>query len=335
MNDSNGSVYKEGRYHNQKPTRRLHGDLTKLDIAKRYLFNNNPGAEPTQTIPLVSISTSDLEYARNNNEVHLYRLGHSGILLKFGADYWLIDPVFSERASPFLWLGPKRFHASPIALHELPLLQGIIISHNHYDHLDKPTIKALKQQAQRFVVPLGVGKTLMAWGVDAQRITELDWWQNTEFAGLSITATPAQHFSGRGFNDEDASLWCSFVLQHQQTTLFFSGDSGYFDGFKQIGDRFGPFDLTIMEGGGYDPAWPEVHMKPDETVQGHLDLKGDVLMAIHNGTFNLAFHDWQDPFDKIAQYSQEQSVTVIFPRFGEKVTVGEFTTTNHWWKHLE
>jgi L-ascorbate metabolism protein UlaG (beta-lactamase superfamily) len=218
----------------------------------------------------------------------LFRLGHSTILLKLRGQYWLTDPVFSERASPVQWMGPARFHAPPISIDELPPIAGVILSHNHYDHLDHAAVMQLAGKTARFIAPLGVGDQLIAWGVDASKVEQLDWWQSTEANGLRLTATPGQHFSGRGLGDSDRSLWASWVIQDGDFRIFFSGDTGYFDGFKAIGEKYGPFDLTMIETGAYDPRWAFVHMQPEQTLQAHLDLRGKWLLPIHNGTFDLA-----------------------------------------------
>ena len=222
------------------------------------------------------------------------------MLLRLRGGWWLTDPVFSERASPVQFPGPKRFHAPPISLAELPPLRGVILSHDHYDHLDHRAIKALASKTEVFLSPLGVGDRLAAWGVSADRIRQFDWWQDVEIDGLRLTATPAQHFSGRSLADSNRTLWSSWVIEDDELRVFFSGDSGYFDGFAEIGRRFGPFDLTLMETGAYDPQWPYVHMQPTETVQAHQDLRGRWLLPIHNGTFDLAMHAWDDPFQQVA-----------------------------------
>jgi L-ascorbate metabolism protein UlaG (beta-lactamase superfamily) len=247
-------------------------------------------------------------------------------------EFWITDPVFAERASPFQWAGPKRFHAPPIALEELPPLKGVILSHNHYDHLDRATVLALAATTEHFLTPLGVGDTLIAWGVPAHKVQQLDWWQTTQVDGLRFAATPAQHFSGRGVRDTNATLWASWVVIDDDLRVFFSGDTGYFDGFKAIGERYGPFDVTFMETGAYDPQWPHVHMQPEQSLQAHLDVQGRVMMPIHNGTFDLAMHPWFEPFERITALAAQHGVSLATPVIGERLDLQQPQAGQPWWK---
>jgi L-ascorbate metabolism protein UlaG (beta-lactamase superfamily) len=233
------------------------------------------------------------------------------------------------------WLGPRRFHAPPIAIDALPPIRGVILSHDHYDHLDHAAVLALAPKVDWFITPLGVGDTLVKWGVPAAKIRQLDWWQSTLVGGVRLTATPARHFSGRGLLDANKTLWASWVIQSGGRRVFFSGDSGYFDGFKAIGDRFGPFDLTMIETGAYDPQWPDVHMQPEQTMQAHIDLRGKVLLPIHNGTFDLALHSWTDPFERITALAAERGQAVATPEIGEMLDVKQPGATAPWWKLTE
>lgn len=300
-------------------------------ILWRYITEKRAEAIPASPIPVEPLTRKQLLNDRDNQDA-LYRLGHSSILMTLNNRFWLIDPVFSDRASPFSWAGPERFHKPPVAIDNLPEITGVIISHDHYDHLDRQTIEHLKTQTERFFVPLGVGKHLEKWGVDEHRITELDWWQAFRHADVTITATPAQHFSGRGLTDSNRTLWASWVIQTEQSSVFYSGDSGYFDGFKEIGRRYGPFDLTIMENGAYDTMWQEVHMLPEQTLQAHTDVRGKALLPVHNSTFDLAFHDWHEPLNRLAALAEKKSIPLITPRIGQRVTL---SNSHHyqkqWW----
>ena len=301
---------------------------------KRYMTEKRVDVEPVRPIPLQQITTELLDDLPNN-QMTLFRLGHSSFLLKANEKYWLIDPVFSDRASPFKHFGPKRFHQPPISIEELPEIEGVIISHNHYDHLDKAAVKSMLTKVNNFIVPLGVGKDLISWGVNPTLISELDWWQSIQLGSVDITMTPAQHFSGRGLNDSNKSLWGSWVIKSNNESIFYSGDTGYFDGFKEIGQKYGPFDLTIIETGAYDKDWPEVHMTPEESLQAHLDVKGVNMLPAHNGTFDLAFHAWYEPLERITSLGQENAVNVITPVVGEPINLA--STNSHktkWWEGL-
>lgn len=316
------------RFANPRATPGL-GFFKSLAVMWNVLLNKPSDAVPDQAIPVDVLSRAQLEAAPDRS---VFRLGHSTVLLKLRGHFYLTDPVFSERASPLQWLGPKRFHAPPIDLDELPPLKAVILSHDHYDHLDKATVRALAAKTERFLTPLGVGDTLIAWGMDADKVRQLDWWQGTELAGLHLVATPSQHFSGRGLLDGNKTLWASWVIIDDDTRIFFSGDSGYFEGFKAIGQKYGPFDLTLMETGAYDPQWPLVHMQPEETLQAHRDLRGRWLMPIHNGTFDLAMHSWHAPFERIHALAEQGGVPLVTPRMGEMLNVDAPHATSLWWR---
>ena len=299
-----------------------------LGIFWRMIFQKPASTRPTGMIPVKPLTREQLDKAA---DFSVYRLGHSTLLLKLRGRYWLTDPVYCERASPFQWVGPKRFHAPPISLDELPPLEAVILSHNHYDHLDQKTVLLLAAKTQQFLAPLGVGDLLVKWGVPASKVQQLDWWQGTQLAGVRFIATPSQHFSGRGLFDHNQTLWASWVMIIDEVRIFFSGDSGYFDGFKQIGEQFGPFDLTLMETGAYNVDWPHVHMQPEQSLQAHIDLNGRWLLPIHNGTFDLAFHAWSEPFDRIVALAEQGSVLITTPQMGEAFNLLTPHSGRAWW----
>ena len=289
-------------------------------FTKAYLTDDRESAVPDFPIPVMPVTRDAL---LNLDHDAVIRLGHSSLLLKIDGEFVLLDPVFSERAFAVEWLGPKRFHDTPISIDELPFIKTVIISHDHYDHLDKAAIKKLAHITETFVTPLKVGNHLRDWGVPDKQIVELNWWQSTTVSSMTFTATPSQHFSGRGLFDKDKTLWASWVIKGENTNLFFSGDSGYFGGFKEIGERFGPFDLTLMETGAYNHMWTEIHMLPEQSLQAHIDVKGHVMMPIHNSTFDLALHNWFEPLEKITQLANERQITVSTPKFGEVVNINQ------------
>ncbi|MFC3130264.1 MBL fold metallo-hydrolase [Coralloluteibacterium stylophorae] len=329
--------YTDGTFRNPVP-QPAEGLTKLLRITWNMLLHKPADASPAVAPPVVALTPALLEAAPDRS---LFRLGHSSVLLKLRGGFWITDPVFSERASPVQWLGPRRFHAPPIALEDLPPLRGVLLSHDHYDHLDRATITALASKADVFLAPLGVGDRLVAWGVDPARVRQFDWWQGTRIDGVQFTATPAQHFSGRTLSDRNETLWASWVIVDDGDAgsgglrLFFSGDSGYFDGFREIGRRFGPFDLTLLETGAYDPQWPYVHMQPEQTVQAHLDLGGRWLLPIHNGTFDLAMHPWTEPFERVAALAAQRGVALTTPRMGERIDLASPAAGSPWWRDAQ
>ncbi|MEA9978268.1 MBL fold metallo-hydrolase [Pseudomonas sp. 10B1] len=325
------SFQQEGRYRNHAPTHRL-GFLKTLRLFWMALFGKPSHTRPAGDIPVQPLSRQQLLAAPNNS---VFRLGHSTVLLKLRDQFWLTDPVFAERASPVQWAGPQRFHQPPISLDELPPIKAVILSHNHYDHLDHMAIKALIHKTEHFLAPTGVGDTLIEWGVPAEKVQQLDWWQSTEVGGLTFVATPSQHFSGRTLLDGNRTLWASWVMVDNNQKIFFSGDSGYFNGFKHIGDRFGPFDLTLMETGAYNVDWPDVHMQPEQTLQAHIDLRGRWLLPIHNGTFDLAMHAWHEPFDRILALAWEKNIAISTPQMGQPFYLDYPTRGHAWWLGVE
>ncbi len=315
-------------YRNEAP-RKQPGFLKALKIFWDFTFNKPANTVPGQAMPVQALTHAQLLAAPDNT---LFRLGHSTILMKLNGELWLTDPVFSKRASPVQWAGPARFHAPPIGIAELPPIKGVILSHNHYDHLDYAAIRHLADKTEIFLAPLGVGDTLVSWGVPVHKVRQLGWWESVSAGSLRLTATPAQHFSGRTLWDGNKTLWASWVIESDDLRVLFSGDTGYFKGFKEIGDKFGPFDLTLMETGAYDPKWPDIHMQPKETMQAHIDLRGKVLLPIHNGTFDLAMHSWDDPLEQITALAQARGQTLATPMIGEALNIAQPQATGSWWR---
>jgi len=308
------------------------GQLEHARILWDFFFNKPALTRPSGKIPVQRVTREQLLNAPNGS---LYRLGHSTVLMKLDDAFWITDPMFSGRASPLQFFGPERFHAPPISIAELPPIKGVIISHDHYDHLDQDSILQLAGKVEYFLTPLGVGDILIDWGVPAAKVRQLDWWQETEVAGVRLVATPAQHFSGRGLFNRNRTQWASWVILAANRRLFFSGDSGYFDGFRKIGETYGPFDMTILETGAYDANWPGVHMQPEESIQAHIDLKGRRLLPIHNGTFDLSMHSWHDPFDRAVALGEAQHITVFTPEMGEPVSLHSTGRGRHWWGSVD
>lgn len=258
-------------------------------------------------------------------------LGHSTVLLEIDGRFVLTDPVWGPRASPFSFLGPKRFQPVPVAISALPKLDFVLVSHDHYDHLDYPTIKALAKLGVPFVTSLGVGMHLEAFGVDPALITELDWWGSAEIGGLTVTAAPAHHFSGRSLQDRNQTLWSSFVIKGEKHSLYFGGDGGLSPAFEEIGRRLGPFDLVMMEVGAYlaSPGWGNIHLGPDNALAAWRQLGSGKLLPVHWGTFNLAMHAWYEPAETLLARKPEG---LLMPRLGEPVEPARAEAGTPWWR---
>ncbi len=327
--DHSGSPQQvEGRFRNAAP-RQAMGLSKTLAVFWKFLVDKPANTRPDRAVPVLALSRADLLAAPDQS---LWRLGHSTLLLKLDGAFWLTDPVFAERASPVQFMGPKRFHAPPISIEELPPLKAVILSHDHYDHLDKAAILALAGKTELFLSPLGVGDRLVHWGVDKAKVRQLDWWQEITVGQTRFVATPAQHFSGRSLSDGNRTLWASWVMLGREARVFFSGDTGYFPGFKAIGERFGPFDLTMVETGAYNEDWADIHMLPEQSLQAHLDLRGRHMLPIHNGTFDLSLHGWTEPFERISALASERGVALSTPQIGERIALQAPAAGSHWWR---
>ena len=262
-------------------------------------------------------------------------LGHSSVLIEIDGYRVLVDPVLSQRASPSEWVGPKRFHPAPLGVRELPPLDVVLHTHDHYDHLDMRVLRAIvaapAQANVAYVTSLGVGAHLERWGVPRARITELDWTEAARIGELTLTACPARHFSGRLFK-RDQTLWSSWVIAGPSHRVFHSGDTGFFDGFTEIGAKYGPFDLTMVKIGAYDELWPDIHLTPEDAVRAHGMLRGQLLLPIHWGTFNLAFHSWDEPIERLLVAADAAGAQVVTPRPGAWIEPATAGTTDHWWR---
>jgi L-ascorbate metabolism protein UlaG (beta-lactamase superfamily) len=322
--------FTEGKFRNEQTTQVFEWGKT-WAIMKDYFNNKSDKSVPKITPPIQQLST-DAFNLNDKEALNFARLGHSTLLIQMSGKYFLTDPVFSERVSPVQWLGPKRFHPVPMDIDSIEEIEAVIISHNHYDHLDESSIKQLKDKVNNFIVPLGIGDKLMAWGVAENKITQLDWWENIKLDDVELVSTPAQHFSGRGITDSDKTLWSSWVIRNQQHSLYFSGDTGYFPGFKEIGEKYGPFDYAFMECGAYNELWRDIHMMPEDSLQAFKDVKGKVMVPIHNGTFDLSTHAWFDPMEKITQLAKDNNVTLLLPQIGELVNKKTLVASSPWWQ---
>lgn len=316
-----------GRFHNLLP---LRSSVTGMVAS---IFSAPSHAYPQAPLPVLQPEPEQL--GRPSAEgLRAVWLGHSTLLLDIDGTRILTDPVWGDRASPFSWAGPKRFFAPLLPLDALPRPDAVVISHDHYDHLDRETIMRMKDWDTRFITPLGVGARLVGWGIPLERITELDWWETTRVASLEIACTPARHASGRGLFDRNKTLWAGFAFLGERHRVYFSGDTGYTPALADIGLRYGPFDLTFIEAGAYNQAWPDWHLGPEQAVQAHRLVRGRLMVPIHWGMFKLAPHGWTEPAERVLAAAQATGVAVVIPRPGETVVPSALPPQRRWWPDL-
>lgn len=271
--------------------------------------------------------------SKNDSMTRIIWFGHSAFLLEIDGKTLLLDPMLGESPSPHPLLGPKRYSSElPIPIEEMPEIDAVIFSHDHYDHLDYGSVKQLKDKVRQFYVPLGLGSHLRAWGVSADNIIEMDWWEENEFMGLQFICTPARHFSGRGLFDRASTLWASWIIKGRKHAVYFSGDSGYGRHFREIGEKYGPFDISLMECGQYNVDWKYLHMMPEETVLASLDLQSKLVLPIHWGAFTLAYHDWTEPVERATAKARELNFPIATPRIGQALVLGDSLIPDEkWW----
>ncbi|MGY0020055.1 MBL fold metallo-hydrolase [Streptomyces sp. cg35] len=327
--------FADGQFRNPEGAR-IRPDGSMLEFAKIYFRKEERALRtPTGTVPVHATTLADLAKPAVSG-LRITWMGHSSVLAEIDGVRVLFDPVWGERCSPFPFAGPKRLHPAPLPLAALGPVDVVVISHDHYDHLDMPTIKALAGTDTVFAVPLGVGAHLEHWGVPADRLRELDWHESTEVGGVTLTATPARHFCGRGLRNPQHTLWASWVAQGPEHRIYHSGDTGYFQGFQDIGAQHGPFDVTMIQIGAYSEFWPDIHMTPEEGLRAHLDLQGGrphgVLMPIHWGTFNLAPHPWAEPGEWSVDAALDAGQALATPRPGEPFEPAGDLPTDAWWR---
>jgi L-ascorbate metabolism protein UlaG (beta-lactamase superfamily) len=318
--------WKRGIFVNGLPQRELEPNeyAAELSLPERK-------AVPDEPLPFVSRTGAELS---ERSDLRVTWLGHSTLIVEVDRARFLVDPVWGERASPFDWAGPERFHAPPLPLAELPEVDAIVISHDHYDHLDHPTIVALKDKVPRFIVPLGVGAHLEHWGVAPERIVELDWWEETAVNGVRLASTPSRHFSGRGLGMMRKTLWSGWAFVGPEHRAWYSGDTAMHPDFLDVGERYGPFDVTMVETGAYGMSWADYHLGPEQAVAAHQMARGEVMIPVHWGTFDLATHAWTAPAERVIAAAEKYGATVAIPRLGESVDPRAPTVTR-WWPALD
>lgn len=316
--------YKSGEIQNLSYTPAKADNISWASILFRVIKGNEKSA------PKYALPTQMPNFNRTDN-LKITWFGHSSYLLQVDGKNILVDPVFSKRTSPFSFLGTKNFMGTDfINVEDLPPIDVMVVTHDHYDHLDYNTVLKVKSKVGQFVTSLGVGQHLERWGISKSLISELAWHSTAQIAGLSFTAVPGRHFSGRGFK-RNQSLWSAFVLKTSNNNLFLGGDSGYDKHFKAIGDQFGPFDLAILECGQYNEAWPYIHMFPSQVLLAATDLRATKLLPVHWAKFKLALHDWNEPIKQLINASKHYDITVMKPMLGQSFTLDQ-SFENHWWE---
>lgn len=294
-------------------------------------FTDGNNKTPKTELPSKKITKEF--FSDKSQQPRITWFGHSAVFIELENQNIFIDPMLGKVAAPHPMLGSDRFNKElPIAIDSLPTIDVVLISHDHYDHLDYGSIKKLKDKVSQFYVPLGIKAHLVSWGVDENKVKEFDWWDSVTLNGIEYVATPARHFSGRGVTNRNSTLWSSWVLKSENSSIFFSGDSGYGEHFKDIGEKYGPFDFAMMECGQYNEQWSQIHMNPEETIQAAIDVKSNLTMPIHWGAFKLALHAWDDPIVRASKKANDLNVNLATPIIGESIVLnGLAYPSENWW----
>ena len=320
--------FREGKFRNYVPWDEP-GVLSWMKTGLDWIFSKEERV-PKIELPLEPVDLSKFN-RQSDNILNVTWLGHSSLMINIDGFKILVDPVLETKVSFF---GPTHYNGDvPLNIHELPDINLVLITHNHYDHLNKFSIQLIKDKTDKFITPLAVGAELEGWGVSRDKITELDWWEEISvFDSLIISLTPTQHFSGRSMTDRNETLWGSYVVTAPNHKIYLCGDSGYSDSFKKIGEKYGPFDMTFLECGAYNEKWHHIHMFPEETVQAHLDLKGKVLQPIHWGTFNLSLHAWDEPMERFIKAAELKDINYAIPVVGSTTEYPDNLPKSKWWQ---
>ena len=319
--------YKRNAFQNLSDTPMKADDISYWKLMREF-FKKNKDTVPPGLLPSVKTDLTKL----NSSKPLIVWFGHSSYLIRIGNKNFLIDPVFSGNAAPLSFM-IKAFPGSNIYKPEdMPVIDYLILTHDHYDHLDFKTLRKLRNRANKIYCSLGISSHLKYWGYNNDTITEMDWWETQQLDdNISLTAAPARHFSGRGIK-RGQTFWSSFILKTKDHNLYLGGDSGYDSHFKEIGKKFGPFDLAILEAGQYNTMWPLIHMMPEETVQAAVDLNAKALLPVHWGKFTLAMHAWTDPVTRVLAKANELNMKVLTPKIGQPLVLDDSFQSEKWWE---
>jgi len=320
--------FRNGSFQNQSETPALTNGANYWTVSRKFFLNKGKLNKPPYTLPSQKVNLHEL----NKDEDILVWFGHSSYFMQLNGKRFLIDPVFSGSASP-IPSTTRSFPGSDIYItDDIPSIDYLFLTHDHWDHLDFTTLQKLKPKIQTIITSLGVSSHLKHWGFVEEKIIEKDWYESTELEyGFSIVHTPARHFSGRGFK-RNQSLWSSFVLQTPSIKIYLGGDSGYDEHFLTIGEKYGPFDLAILECGQYNEYWKHIHMMPEEVVQSGIDLQAKKILPVHWGKFALSLHDWDDPINRVVSEGKKRHVAILHPMIGEKVHINSTQIFTRWWE---
>lgn len=318
--------YKDGKFHNENEFKLMYN----TNEENKYISNKD--SKPKDKIPVKKPMIIDKP---EKQELNITWLGHSTILININGMNILIDPVFSDYTSPIPYLGPNRYSELPLEIEDLPKIDIVLISHDHYDHLDYKTIKLIDEKVDKYIVPLGIENHLKKWNVNSDKITNMAWWEEIIIDGLLVGCTPARHYSSRKMIDKNNTLWSSFVLIDNYHKVFVSGDSGYDNHFKEINKKYGNFDLSLLDTGQYNVKWKSTHMMPEQSVQAGLDLNSKVIMPIHNSSFVLSTHPWDEPLEKFVIESEKNNIKYITPMIGETINYNDNMSTSYWWRDIK
>ena len=314
---------------------------TIMDIGLRKMpkllykqFFENKGRIPKQNLPIISFDKAT--FLAPSNDAKFIWYGHSIILLRINNKTILIDPMFGPNAAPISPVATKRFSSNTLSIiNDLPEIDLLLLTHDHYDHLDYDSIQKLLPKVKEYYVALGCARHLTTWGIDANKIQEFDWWDNKFFNDIQITFTPTRHFSGRGLSDRAKSLWGGWVLKTATENIYFTGDGGYGTHFKTVGDKLGPFDFAFVECGQYNQNWHLIHMYPEEAIEAALDARMKKIMPVHWAGFALAQHTWKAPVEGFTAEAKKQKIIISTPKLGELFTIKSDLNTQNWWEDYQ